>query len=222
MPNDFDELNAPVLEQGVDTRVIAKQLPVKVGVGSLIFEIILWVLLIIPGLIFLIMKINAAAYLRQLQQRINRNASEIENFMEQKSEILKNVQVLVQQAVKLDKDTLTDIAKARSGLSDAQGDINQMAEAVDKINSSINVAFEAYPELRAHGAIADAMQQNSYLQKEITAARTRYNDSVNQWNIDIQAWPTKMIVAAKQGYTTRVPFAISQAQREASRTAMKF
>ncbi|HEY8405924.1 MAG TPA: LemA family protein, partial [Acholeplasma sp.] len=62
MPNDFDELNAPVLEQGVDTRVIAKQLPVKVGVGSLIFEIILWVLAIIPGLVFLFMKINAAAY----------------------------------------------------------------------------------------------------------------------------------------------------------------
>jgi LemA protein len=211
-----------VLEQGVDTRVIAKQLPVKVGVGSLIFEIILWVLGIIPGLVFLFMKINAAAYLRQLQQRINRNASEIENFMEQKSEILKNVQVLVQQAVKLDKETLTDIAKARSGLSDAQGDLNQMAEAVDRINTSINVAFEAYPELRAHSAIADAMQQNSYLQKEITAARTRYNDSVNQWNVDIQAWPTKMIVAAKAGYTTRVPFAISQAQREAARTAMKF
>jgi hypothetical protein len=65
------------------------------------------------------------------------------------------------------------------------------------------------PELRAHATIADAMQQNSYLQKEITAAREVYNDTVNQWNSDIFAWPTKMIVAARAGYTTRIPFTAS-------------
>ena len=74
----------------------------------------------------------------------------------------------------------------------------------------INVAFEAYPDLKAHAAIADAMQQNSYLQKEITAAREVYNDTVNRWNHEFQAWPTKMIVAAKAGYTTRIPFSASK------------
>jgi len=68
---------------------------------------------------------------------------------------------------------------------------------------------EAYPELKAHQAIADAMQQNSYLQKEITAARALYNDTVTQWNSDIVSWPTQMIVAARQGYTTRIPFTAS-------------
>ena len=57
--------------------------------------------------------------------------------------------------------------------------------------------------------LADAMQQNSYLQKEITAARALYNDTVNQWNTDIYAWPTKMIVASRAGYTTRIPFTAS-------------
>jgi len=53
------------------------------------------------------------------------------------------------------------------------------------------------------------MQQNAYLQKEITAARSLYNDTVNQWNTDIYSWPTKMIVAARAGYTTRIPFSAS-------------
>ena len=53
------------------------------------------------------------------------------------------------------------------------------------------------------------MQQNNYLQREITAARALYNDTVNQWNSDIFDWPTKMIVAAKAGYTTRIPFTAS-------------
>ena len=61
------------------------------------------------------------------------------------------------------------------------------------------------------------MQQNSYLQKEITAARELYNDTVNVWNRDIFAWPTKMIVASKRGYTTRIPFTASREVKEQAR-----
>lgn len=93
------------------------------------------------------------------------------------------------------------------------------------VNSQLNMAcgrlfpqVEAYPELKAHQAIADAMQQNSYLQREITAARTVYNSRVTQWNTDIFAWPTKMIVAARQGYTTRIPFTASAETREMARS----
>jgi LemA protein len=63
--------------------------------------------------------------------------------------------------------------------------------------------------LKAHATIADAMRQNNMLQKEITAARTLYNDSVTLWNTSLYQWPTKMIVAARNGYTTRIPFTAS-------------
>ena len=62
------------------------------------------------------------------------------------------------------------------------------------------------------------MQQNHYLQREITAARTVYNSRVTQWNTDIYSWPTKMIVAARQGYTTRIPFTISAEKKEMARS----
>ena len=52
MANMLDEETGPVREEGRDINVIAKQIPVKVGVGSTIFEVALWLLLIIPGLIF--------------------------------------------------------------------------------------------------------------------------------------------------------------------------
>jgi LemA protein len=29
------------------------------------------------------------------------------------------------------------------------------------------------------------------------------------WNQDIYSWPTKIIVAAKEGYTTRIPYTAS-------------
>ena len=59
MANELDEMTGPVNEQGRDINVIERQLPVKVGVGSVIFEVVLWLLGILPGLIFLFMKISA-------------------------------------------------------------------------------------------------------------------------------------------------------------------
>lgn len=207
MANELDELTGPVNEQGQDINVINKQLKVKVGWGSTLFEILLWIT-IIPGVIFLFMKINARKHFQQLQQRIQHHASQIDNYLEQRVIILNNVVGLVNRAVALDKDTFTTIAAYRSGVNNDESR-NEVAGQAGDVTNRLNVAFENYPELKAHQAIQDAMQQNSYLQREITAARELYNDVVNVWNADVYAWPTKMIVAAKAGYTTRIPFTAS-------------
>lgn len=239
MANLLDELTGPVNEQGQDVNVINRQLPVKIGFGTLLFEIALWVTLpivsllcylllndpmiligcavgILPGIIFLFMKVNARSYFQQLEQVIQSAASEIDNYLEQRVQILNNVVGLVNRAVELDKDVMKSVAALRSGkVNDANR--NDVADQLNATFSRFALQVEAYPELQAHNAIADAMQQNSYLQREITAARTVYNSRVAQWNTDIFAWPTKMIVAARQGYTTRIPFTASKATKEAAR-----
>ena len=217
MANQLDEMTGPVNEEGKDINVIQKQTPVKVGVGSTIFEVILWCLCIIPGVVFLIKKINAAKYLRQLEQKIQHNASQIDNYLEQRVVILQNCAKLLDKAIDLDKTTFSEIAKYRSGNVADDAARNELSGALDGVSRKINIAFENYPDLKAHQEIADAMQQNSYLQREITAAREVYNDSVYQWNKAIQEWPTKMIVAAKQGYTTRIPFTASKEIKDKAR-----
>lgn len=245
MGNELDEVTGTVNQSGRDINVIEKQIPVTVGVGSLIFEIALWIIIplvvlagvalgvvprlngaifaalgVLPGLIFLFMKINALAYLRKLQQKIQADASQIDNYLEQRVIILNNVVGLLNKAVDLDKDVMKSVAALRSGASSGTDSQRNAASAeMDSVLSRINVAFEAYPDLKAHATIADAMQQNSYLQKEITAARTLYNDTVAIWNQDIFAWPTKQIVAARQRYTTRIPFTASAETKAAARGA---
>lgn len=218
MANELDELNGPVNGQGRDVNVIEKQIPVKTGVGSVIFEVLLWILGIIPGIVFLFMKVKAGNYLSQLQQKIQHDASQIDNYLEQRVVILQNCAKLLDKAIDLDKTTMTQIAAYRSGADpNDDGARNQMAQQIESVGRSINLAFENYPDLKAHAEIADAMQQNAYLQKEITAARELYNDTVNVWNRDIFAWPTKMIVASKRGYTTRIPFTASAEVKEQAR-----
>ena len=211
MANQLDELNPQIREEGLDTNVIAKKIPVKVGSGSTVFESLLWLLGIIPGVVFLFMKIKAKNYFSQLEQKIQANASQIDNYLEQRVMVLQNCARLLDKAIDLDKTTYENIARYRSGKAgDVDAARNDLVGSLDKLAGSVNVAFENYPDLQAHQEIRDAMQQNMYLQREITAARELYNDTVNTWNRDIFAWPTKMIVAAKAGYTTRIPFAASQ------------
>jgi len=235
MANELDEVSGPINGDGRDVNVINKQIKVEVGTGSKVFEVSLWIagpiigLLILftgflprieaitltvagilPGLIFLFMKINALAYLRQLQQKIQADASQIDNYLEQRVVILQNVVGLVEKSIDLDKDVMKSVAAYRSGQSPSSDlQRNEASQQLDGIFSRINVAFESYPDLKAHAVLADAMRQNSYLQKEITAARALYNDTLSIWNQDIFAWPTKQIVAAKAGYTTRIPFTAS-------------
>ncbi len=245
MANMLDEVSGPVNEQGRDINVIERQIPVKVGAGSVIFEIALWITIpiaavawyyfmgqempegkqyllygvlggVLPGIIFLFMKVKARSYLMQLEQVIQGTASEIDNYLEQRVQILQNAVGLVNRAVDLDKDVMKSVAGLRSGAINE----NSRSDVDQQLNTAFNkiaLQVEAYPDLKAHDAIADAMQQNNYLQREITAARTVYNSRVTQWNMDIFAWPTKMIVAAKQGYTTRIPFTASKETKEAAR-----
>ena len=74
MANELDELTSPVEAGGRDINVIQKQLPVKIGWGSVLFEVLLWVCGILPGIIFIFMKISAANYFRKLQQKLQADA----------------------------------------------------------------------------------------------------------------------------------------------------
>ena len=216
MANELDELTGNVNQEGRDVNVIEKQLPVKIGVGSLIFEIFLWICGILPGIIFLFMKVKAKNYFQQLEQKIQADASTIDNYLEQRVQILQNVVPLLGKAIDLDKDVMKTVAAYRGGVNPNKSR-NEVARDIDMSFARLFPQVEAYPELKAHAAIADAMQQNSYLQKEITAARALYNDTVNQWNRDIFDWPTKMIVAARAGYTTRIPFSVSSDVKQRAR-----
>jgi len=217
MANELDETNPVINEAGRDVNVIDKQLPIKVGAGSLVFEIMLWVLGIIPGLIFLFVKIGAGNYLSRLQQKIQHDASQIDNYLEQRVVILKNIAALLNKSMDFDKTTFKEIAALRSGAPAVSEGNFETVNQIERANGKLYAVMENYPDLKAHNEIMSAMNQNSYLQKEITAAREVYNDAVNEWNHAVYCWPAKMIVAAKRGYTTRIPFIASKEVKQQAR-----
>ena len=114
MANLLDEVTGPVNDDGRDVNVINRQIPVTVTYKSTLFEIALWVTIpalvllyvaftwqpnpamtaikgcvvgIMPGVIFAYMKIKARNYFQQLEQRIQAEASNIDNYLEQRVQI---------------------------------------------------------------------------------------------------------------------------------------
>jgi LemA protein len=241
--NELDETTGPINAEGRDVNVLEKQLAVETDFGTKVFEFSLWILGfpvayfgglaytgdssqalmflplgLLPGIVFWVMKTNALAYLRKLQQKVQADASQIDNYLEQRVIILQNLSGLLEKSIDVDKDIMKSVAAYRGGVNpNADATRNETSALLEGINARINVAFEAYPDLKSQANIAEAMRQNSNLQKEITAARTLYNDTVATWNREIYSWPTKQIVAAKAGYTTRIPFTASQEMKAAAR-----
>ena len=212
MANELDELDTSLVnEAGQDVHVINKQLKVELDGADRFVNVFVWFIFIIGGVVYMFRKAKAKTYFQQLQQKLQHDASTIDNFMQQKVAILTNAAKLLEKSINLDKETFKAIAEARSGLSSNPDEArNQLQQNLDGIEHNINVVLEAYPELKAHQAIADVMQQNAYLQNEITAAREVYNDTVNRWNAAVYARWAKKYVAATSGYTTRIPFTASK------------
>ena len=219
MANSLEEMNAQPLAEGNDVKVSAKQLPVEMSKGWRgFFNVGMWFLPpIIGGIIVIVKKAKAKAYFERLQQRIQQAASQVDNYLEQRVVILKNCARILDKAINLDKETFAQIAQYRGGSNTDDVARSEFNDQVELVNRNVQIAVENYPDLKAHQELEDAMQQNSYLQREITAAREQYNDVVAQWNMAVNTLYIKQLVAAEQGLTTRVPFATTTEIREQAR-----
>lgn len=232
MGNMLDELDGEIREEGRNINVIAKQLKVEkdisiqiliwvlylLGLGLIALGIVSKIYYIIPvGIVILAFVYSSLkkneSYFSQLEQRIQQSASQIDNYLEQRVIVLQNTAKLVEKAIDLDKTVFNEIAKLRTG-NIKENERNDIQSKIDSAYRGLNIAVENYPDLKSHMELRDAMQQNLYLQREITAAREVYNDSIGVWNREIFEWPFKKYVAAQKGYTTRIPFIASKEIKE--------
>ncbi|WP_302428136.1 LemA family protein [Fusobacterium varium] len=229
MSNMLNELDEEIREEGRDTNVIAKQIKVEkdpslqilicvlylLGLGLIIGGAISKIYYIIPigviilGIVYSNLK-KQESYFNQLEQRIQQSASQIDNYLEQRVIVLQNTAKLVEKAVDLDKSIFSEVAKLRTGGNIKESERNEIQGKLEKAYSGLSIAVENYPDLKSHMELRDAMQQNLYLQREITSAREVYNDSIGIWNREIFEWPFKKYIAAKKEYTTRIPFIASK------------
>jgi LemA protein len=140
--------------------------------------------------------------IQALDERTDELRSNIEVELTNRNQLIPNVVATVEGAAAFERGTFTDLARARSGVQQAQqqvaaavqqGDVQQMATAdaqlTREIGTFINVAVERYPELRATQSFQMLQDQLAESENRISVARRDYNEGVRQYNTYVRQFP---------------------------------
>ncbi len=76
---------------------------------------------------------------------------------------------------------------------------------VKKINTAINLAFEAYPQIRSTENFADLQTQLEGTENRIAVARQNYNEAVKEYNSHIRGFINSMFLN-KETFPKKEPF----------------
>ena len=75
----------------------------------------------------------------------------------------------------------------------------------DRINTAINLAFEAYPEIRSTQNFSDLQTQLEGTENRIAVARQNYNGAVKEYNSHIRGFFNSMFLNSET-FAKKSPF----------------
>ncbi|MGE0562837.1 MAG: LemA family protein [Flavobacteriales bacterium] len=109
----------------------------------------------------------------------------------------------VKGAAENEKDILTAVTNARAGIVGAKTP-EEMELAGKKINAAINLAFEAYPQIRSTENFGVFQAQLEGTENRINVSRKKYNESVKLYNSHVRSLIPSMLIGGK--FPTKEPF----------------
>lgn len=153
----------------------------------------------------------AGAYNRlvALSNRFRTAYSQIDVQLKRRHDLIPNLIETVKGYLSHEKGTLEAVTQARTTAMTAMqkvatnpGSASAMAglaAAESQLNGALSRLFavaEAYPELKANQNVIALQQELSSTENQIASARQTFNNSVNQYNITLQSFPTNLVANA--------------------------
>lgn len=143
--------------------------------------------------------------IQELDERVTQQKGNINTELQRRSDLIPNLVATVDQAAKMEQQTQTRIAEARSGLTGAR---EQLAAALQKGNAAtpaelstandalsgqlrnfINVSVEAYPDLKSNAGFIKLQDELTETENRLSVARRDYNETVAAYNAYIRKFP---------------------------------
>jgi LemA protein len=151
----------------------------------------------------------------QLKNDIERNWSNIDVLLKQRFDELPKLIKVCEGYLQHERQTLEAVIKARSLVSQARGDAEQMRaqNALTETLRSLFMVVERYPDLKADQAFRQLGARISALEDQIADRREFFNESVNLYNIRIEQFPDTLI-AKPFGFSPRALWQVEPAHRE--------
>lgn len=138
--------------------------------------------------------------IQTLDEQVNAAESQIKVQLQRRADLIPNLVETVKGFAQQEQTIFTALAEARARLAGAVqgGDVTQMAEANQQLNSALGrllAIVENYPQLRSNENFRALQDQLEGTENRIAVARQDYNEVVNRYNAYIRRFP--QVITAK-------------------------
>ena len=139
----------------------------------------------------------------ELQETVDQKWGDVGASYQRRADLVPNLVATVQGAADIEKEILTSVTEARAGIVRAQTpqDMELMGR---KINTAINLAFEAYPQIRSTANFAELQAQLEGTENRIAVARNNYNEAVKNYNSHRRGFVRRLVLGEE--FDKREPF----------------
>jgi LemA protein len=128
-----------------------------------------------------------------LQENVNRTWGDVLTNYQRRADLVPQLVATVKGAAANERGILTEVTQARAGIVNAKtpNDVEMMGK---KINTAINLAFEAYPQIRSTENFQELQAQLEGTENRIQVSRRDYNEAVMGYNTLIRGFFRKMAI----------------------------
>lgn len=141
----------------------------------------------------------------RVNQEVNKEWGNVETSYQRRNDLIGNLVKTVQGSADFEKSTLEAVIKARSEATSVKIDptnitpeqLAQFNQAQGNLNSSLSrllVTVEQYPDLKANQNFLKLQDELASTENQILTARTRFNESVQNYNNYILVFPNSMFL----------------------------
>ncbi|MFM7661237.1 MAG: LemA family protein [Bacteroidota bacterium] len=128
-----------------------------------------------------------------LQEKVDEKWANVQSAYQRRADLVPQLVETVKGAAKNEKDILTQVTNARAGIVNAKSP-EDLDIAGKKINTAINLAFEAYPQIRSTDNFATLQAQLEGTENRIKQERDLYNEAIKDYNTTIRGFFARMLL----------------------------
>lgn len=151
----------------------------------------------------------------RLKNQVENAWAQIDVQLKRRTDLIPNLIETVKGYMKHEKETLTELTKARTAFMKA-GSVKEKADASNQLTGTLKSLFavaENYPNLKANENFLQLQEELSGTENKIAYSRQHYNDMVMIFNTRIQQIPFN-IFAGMMGYQKKDSFQASEAEKK--------
>jgi len=125
------------------------------------------------------------------QENVNEAFGNVQAAYQRRADLIPSLVATVKGAAENEKGILTQVTQARAGIVGAKTP-EDLDIAGRKINTAINLAFEAYPQIRSTQNFQELQSQLEGTENRINVARQRYNETIKTYNYYVRGFFKRM------------------------------